>query len=119
MKSKDKLNQLAAPWSVAKDEVSGWYRIVDKDNTPVGVTYTEPDAKAIAVLPELYSDLVEAAYEFCFNCMEMNDRTILDSCEVVAQGCPEPDGKCFVQRWLKTLRKVFDAYAGKENHENR
>ena len=111
MRTKDKLNKFNAPWSFQKDEMSRWCVIVDKDNVPVGVTYIEADGKALAVFPELFDDLAEAAYEYCFKCMEMNDRPILDTCELIAKGCPEPDGKCFVQRWLKTLKKVHRAYA--------
>ena len=116
MNPKNKLNPFGAPWSVKKDAVSSWHSIVDKDKTPVAVAYTPADAEALAILPELYADLKEAAYEYCFSCMEARSVPILDSHEVVEKGCPLDEGRCFVQRWLKTLKKIHRAYA-KNNHE--
>jgi hypothetical protein len=44
---------------------------------------------------EMYHDLHEAVVEMCEHC---------DNC--VADKCKKEDGKCFVQRWIKTLKKA-------------
>lgn len=44
---------------------------------------------------ELIAALNEAVVEMCHHC---------DNC--VADKCKKEDGKCFVQRWIKTLKKA-------------
>ena len=53
------------------------------------------NAYLIAAAPEMYEDLNEAVVEMCEHC---------DS--YVAMKCTKEDGKCFVQRWRKTLEKA-------------
>lgn len=62
----------------------------------------EADAALIAAAPELYEYLHEAAYEMCTqswptHCSHFNSEKMT---------CSNKDGKCFVQKWLKTLKKA-------------
>lgn len=118
---RDRLNLLSAPWTVRWEaEKQPWsFRVVDSEKTPVASTYTEADAKLLALLPELADYLTEAMYEYCFNCRECRGLPVLDTVEVIREGCPEPNGKCFVQRWMNTLKKVQDAIKEGQNHEGR
>ena len=107
----NRLNVLSAPWSVrsATYPMNGRFHVLDSEQSCVSATYTETDATIISLVPELVDELTEAMYEYCFTCMEQNDIRIMDSREVIEKGCPKHEGECFVQRWMKTLKKIQDA----------
>ena len=54
----------------------------------------------------LFDALKEAMFEHCDVCYQMRGETTLLADDIIKRGCPEPDGTCFVQRWLKLLQKV-------------
>ena len=54
----------------------------------------------------LFDALKEAMFEHCDQCFQARGETTLLSDDIIKRGCPEPDGTCFVQKWLKLLQKV-------------
>ena len=54
----------------------------------------------------LFDALKEAMFEHCDQCFQARGETTLLADDIIKRGCPEPDGTCFVQRWLKLLQKV-------------
>lgn len=100
-------NFTPGPWHV-KDNGLIYILPPDKSGNLVvagcGQTYRVSDwekerslanASLIAAAPEMYHDLHEAVVEMCEHC---------DS--YVSMKCKKEDGKCFVQRWIKTLKKA-------------
>ena len=54
------------------------------------------NAALIAVSPEMYGRLREAVIEFCHNCPHRSGDA----------ECKEMDDVCFIQSWVKTLKKA-------------
>ena len=54
----------------------------------------------------LIDALKEAMFEHCDQCFQARGENHLTSEEIIHRGCPEMDGVCFVQKWLKLLQKV-------------
>lgn len=66
------------------------------------VKLADANATLMMLSPDLYEALHEAAYEIC-------TRSGDDHCpnfDSDMETCSEKDGKCFVQRWWKLLRKA-------------
>jgi len=86
--------------------VADGFPIYNKSRICIARVPDENMCRVISRVPELYDYLLEAAYEYCFNCFQANGHPITDSDELVKHGCPENGGKCFVQRWLKILGDI-------------
>lgn len=65
----------------------------------------EANAVLIETAPELYSSLEEAAHEMCHQ-NGLRDDLKCDFWDEDMKLCRNQDGKCFVQKWLKVLRKA-------------
>jgi hypothetical protein len=54
----------------------------------------------------LIDALKEAMFEHCDQCFQARGENTLTSEDIIKRGCPEKDGVCFVQKWLKLLQKI-------------
>ena len=107
-----------APWATVEEPgKDGSFGVVDDSNCPVAHRCYILDAKRIALLPVLYENLVEAAYEFCHNCLSLTGKTeyVPDSDEFIEKGCPKKSKKCFVRTWWNTLKQVRGEKCGKQS----
>jgi len=53
---------------------------------------------------------VEAAYEFCHNCVSLTGESeyVPDSDKFIENGCPKKSESCFCKKWWELLRNVRD-----------
>lgn len=63
----------------------------------------------------LFNALKEAMFEHCDHCFQARGETTLLADDIIKRGCPEPDGTCFVQKWLKLLQDIRN---GKQENEH-
>ena len=63
----------------------------------------------------LFAALKEAMFEHCDHCFQARGETTLLADDIIKRGCPEPDGTCFVQKWLKLLQDIRN---GKQENEH-
>ena len=87
-----------APWRAIEHDYDNWFSIIDSVGFELArdIPYKE-DANRIALLPELYDALMEAAVKYCPDAFFANDECRL---------CP--DKKCIGRKWIELLRKVRD-----------
>jgi len=92
-----------APW-----KVSLHFIVKDNNNRVVVSGCNEEDNNRIARLPELYDTLLEAAYEHCHSCVELDSENeyVPPSSDFIKYGCPKKSKRCFCRRWWDVLRKV-------------
>ena len=107
----DKKKVFVAPWHVCKDKDSVCkprFLVKDDEGCIVAVVLTREDAKRIALLPDLYDKLKEAAYEFCHNCLSLTSESeyVPDSDEFIKKGCPKNQKECFCHSWWTLLNAV-------------
>ena len=111
----DKTKQLFdAPWEVGvcekgNPEFESLF-VASKTGCLIARDMEEETANRLARLPELYDDLVEAAYEFCHNCISLtgDSEYVPDSDEFIEKGCPKKSENCFCRKWWDLLRNVRD-----------
>jgi len=96
------------PWTA--DRATRELAFVVKDGSGKEIVKSSsPDTvKRIALLPDLYENLVEAAYEFCHNCLSLTSESeiVPDSDEFIEKNCPKKSKRCFVRTWWNTLKQV-------------
>jgi len=105
----DKKKVFVAPWHVCRDKDSfSYFFIKDDEGCTVAKALTRADAKRLALLPDLYDKLKEAAYEFCHNCVSLTCESeyVPGSDEFVKKGCPKNQKECFCNNWWTLLNAV-------------
>lgn len=95
--------QLNAPFELLYDGEAEMLEVYDRFRDRIAVIDDDEQGKRIALLPELYDALKEAAAGKCWSCAAENTETMLDN------PCPKGhDEDCYVAKWRELLRKVRD-----------
>ena len=99
-----------APWVLFSDPENEVFEIESNSGDFITEATMFETANRLSHLPELYDALVEAAYEFCHNCISLtgDSEYVPDSDEFIEKGCPKKIESCFCRKWWGLLRNVRD-----------